>query len=366
MPTWAAPSELWMQRMLASLGDDLVGVACYRPAEAPWNGVCPTFDLIDRGHAAEQLRAAAKQCRPSAVLVHYLPFGLMLEPALREIDASIFVHAHGYDLTWDGRRPEPPHERRFDAEYPDHVVAMSGWATAVVASRTAQQRLASIGFPSHCVERCPLGVPVPRTLPRRDASSRTNILYLGRMVDFKGPEETIAAFELACVRGLDATLTLAGDGPLRGACETRAGRSRVAERIRLVGEVNPEQGRTLRDRAHAFTAHSQTGAVSRQEETFGVSFVEAMAAGLPICTGRSGSLPEIVGDGVEGLLFEPGDIEAHAAALLRLGAEASLREALGRAGHRRVERDYSETNCGRRLREVLLPSSTHRAVRRVA
>ncbi|MEL7089973.1 MAG: hypothetical protein AAGL98_16270, partial [Planctomycetota bacterium] len=180
MPTWAAPSELWMQRMLAGLGDELVGVACYRPGEKTWRGVCPTFDLIDREHAATQLRKAVSRCRPSAVLVHYLPFGLQLESTLRQIDASIFVHAHGYDLTWDGRRHEPPHDRRFDGDYPVRVRAMGAWATLIVASRAAYGQLGSIGVPDARVERCPLGVPVPKGLPDRPEVSTINFLYLGR------------------------------------------------------------------------------------------------------------------------------------------------------------------------------------------
>lgn len=358
MPTWAAPSELWMQRMLAGLGDNLAGVACYRPQQNNWNGVCPTFDLIGRDHAARQLRKAAAQCGPSAVLVHYLPFGLLLEPALRENDAEVFVHAHGYDLTWNGRRTEPPHSRRFDDAYPGRVVAMNEWATFIVASQTAQRRLESIGVANQKIQRCPLGVPVPNTLPERLASPPINVLYLGRLIDFKGPELTIAAFELACQQGLNATFTIAGDGPLRDVCEARVGRSPFAGRIRMTGAVSPQEGQRLREAAHVFTAHSQTGPTSMQEETFGVGFVEAMAAGLPIVTGRNGSLPEIVSDGVEGILFEPGDLEVHAAALVRLGNDTSLRNRLGQAGHRRASRQYTHRRAAERLRTSLLPTSS--------
>ncbi|MCH8923254.1 MAG: glycosyltransferase, partial [Planctomycetes bacterium] len=70
-------------------------------------------------------------------------------------------------------------------------------------------------------------------------------------------------------------------------------------------------GERLRAEADIFTAHNCTGPITRQEEAFGVSIVEAMAAGLPVVSGRSGSLPEIVEDRVDGILVEPGDREAH-------------------------------------------------------
>jgi glycosyltransferase involved in cell wall biosynthesis len=72
------------------------------------------------------------------------------------------------------------------------------------------------------------------------------------------------------------------------------------------------------------------------DEGFGLPAVEAMAAGLPVVTSRSGTLVETVVDGKTGFLVEKNDPEQLAHALLRLLNDADLREAMGRAGRQRV------------------------------
>ena len=354
MPTWATPSELWLQRMLEALRGDLAAVACYRPGESMWGGVCPTIDLIDHDRAPGVLAAAIESFRPRGVLVHYLPFALRLAAALREVDANVLVHAHGYDVTWDGRRPEPPHDKRFDSDYPGNVRAMSRWAKLIANSRFTQQRLEAIGVDPSRIVLKPLGVPVPdaSSLRRRPPAPPLRVLYLGRLIDFKGPDLTLQAFSLAFERGLDASLTVAGDGPEWRACERLAAELPAADRIRLLGCVDAEMGEKLRLESHVFTAHSRTGPRTRQQEAFGVSFVEAMACGLPVVSGRDGSLPEIVGHREHGLLFDPGNVDAHADALLQLADDPALRNRLGEAARAHAATRYAQPIEAEQLRKL--------------
>jgi glycosyltransferase involved in cell wall biosynthesis len=76
-------------------------------------------------------------------------------------------------------------------------------------------------------------------------------------------------------------------------------------------------------------------------ETFGIACLEAMAFGLPIVATTAGGLPEVVEDGVTGLLVPPGDAHALAAAILRLLHDADLRQRLGQAGRARVLREFT-------------------------
>jgi glycosyltransferase involved in cell wall biosynthesis len=68
-------------------------------------------------------------------------------------------------------------------------------------------------------------------------------------------------------------------------------------------------------------------------------YLEAMASGCPVVASSTGGAPEAVVDGETGLLVEPGDVEATAAALDRVLGDAALRERMGDAGRRRVD-DY--------------------------
>src|SRR5262249_20388879 len=64
---------------------------------------------------------------------------------------------------------------------------------------------------------------------------------------------------------------------------------------------------------------------------------EAMAAGRAVVASRVGGIPELVADGETGLLVPPGDAEQLAAAIVRLLADAGLRQAMGRAGRARIQ-----------------------------
>jgi Glycosyl transferases group 1 len=82
-----------------------------------------------------------------------------------------------------------------------------------------------------------------------------------------------------------------------------------------------------------------------------------MRAGKPVIGSDAGGIPEVVDDGETGLLVPPGDVTALAVAMLRLGADADLRERLGRQGLRCFDQHYSLYNFGRQTenfyREVL-------------
>jgi glycosyltransferase involved in cell wall biosynthesis len=76
-------------------------------------------------------------------------------------------------------------------------------------------------------------------------------------------------------------------------------------------------------------------------ETFGISVIEAMAFGLPVVATRTGGLPEVVDDGVTGILVPAGDAEALADALIRLLRDPDLRRRMGQAGQERVRAEFT-------------------------
>jgi glycosyltransferase involved in cell wall biosynthesis len=178
------------------------------------------------------------------------------------------------------------------------------------------------------------------------------ILYLGRLVDFKGPEQVIRAFDVACKKGLNARLVLAGDGPLRVTCELLKRDLEYGHKIEIPGEMSWEKGQTLFLQADIFTAHNRKGPLTNQEEAFGVSIVEAMAHGIPVITGSNGGCTETIVHNETGILVEPGDIEAHAEAFLLLGKNADLRIKMGEKGRERVLVNYSPERERKRLLQI--------------
>ena len=364
MPSWSAPSELWMHRMIEAIAPHIGCIAAYNVTEPTWRGRIPALDLINHDEAPEILAEAVRSPQVSRILIHYLPFALRFERVWARTDKPLFVHCHGYDVTWNLHRHDPPHPPQFEPDYPKRVRTLAERATLIANSHFTAARLREIGVPGHRIAVKHLGVPVPNEPPQRSRTDESmRILFLGRLVDFKGPDLTLQAFELACRQGLEGKLIIAGDGPMRDALHNARSQSDFADRITLTGEVDAHTGARLRIHADVFSAHNRTGPISNQVEAFGVSFVEAMAAGLPIVTGRSGSLPEIVTHEREGLLIEPGNVEAHARALLHLYRDAELRRQMGLAAWCRARRCYSTQLEQARLLDILDLPATRTIVR---
>jgi glycosyltransferase involved in cell wall biosynthesis len=89
-----------------------------------------------------------------------------------------------------------------------------------------------------------------------------------------------------------------------------------------------------------------------RQEGFGIVFLEAMACGRPIVAARAAAVPETVPDGDVGLLTDPTDCEALAAALGCLLADRDRRRAMGEAGRRHVARYRAERVAAEFLTEV--------------
>jgi glycosyltransferase involved in cell wall biosynthesis len=81
------------------------------------------------------------------------------------------------------------------------------------------------------------------------------------------------------------------------------------------------------------------------EEAFGLTIAEAMACGRAVVATRVGAIPELVDDGVNGLLVPPADAQALASALDRLTCRPQLRRELGRHARAKAERFFGLQRC---------------------
>ena len=124
-------------------------------------------------------------------------------------------------------------------------------------------------------------------------------LYVGRLIEHKGVRVLLEAFALAAAADPSRTLTLVGSGPLAGELARRAGELGLADRVRLLPPVRPEQVAALMHE-HDLLVHLST------KETFGMTVVEAVATGLPVLVaGSDGPRETMAGlDGVAGRLIE--------------------------------------------------------------
>lgn len=160
-----------------------------------------------------------------------------------------------------------------------------------------------------------------------------HVLYLGRLTEAKGVRLLMAAWETLVVHGgIGMPLTIAGSGPLQ---EEVARWAEGRESVRYVGLRSRSECDELTARAAAVLAPSTW------LEAFGLVVVEAMAAGVPVVAAAHGAFPELVDDGVTGLLHRPDDAASLADSLRNVVSSAEANRRMGDAARRRYEKDFT-------------------------
>lgn len=159
------------------------------------------------------------------------------------------------------------------------------------------------------------------------------LLYLGRLVREKGLYELIEALHLARVQGITAELILAGEGP-EAAGLGEAVTARGLARVRFVGPVRGA-GKT------ALLSWADLLVLPSYAEGLPYALLESMAAGVPAIATRVGAIPEVVADGVSGLLLEPGAPPAIAAAIRALAVDRAALARMSEASRAIVRTRYS-------------------------
>jgi glycosyltransferase involved in cell wall biosynthesis len=177
-------------------------------------------------------------------------------------------------------------------------------------------------------------VVLPRAVGGEDAAADdgdvVRAVSLGRLGHRKGSYDVVAAVaQLPSDVRERLHVVLAGDGEI---AEVRAAvaEADVADVVEVRGWLGPVERDDLVVRSDVFLLPSY-------EEGLPMAMLEAMAQGLAPIVSPVGGIPNVVGDGVEGLLVEPGDVDALAAALRRLVDDHALRQRVAAAARARAE-----------------------------
>jgi glycosyltransferase involved in cell wall biosynthesis len=183
--------------------------------------------------------------------------------------------------------------------------------------------------------------------PGGPATIRLHVLSVGRLIALKGHAVLIDAIaQLRAKDGLAVQATLIGDGPRRAALEALSRARGVADLVDFVGAVGGDDIRRYYAQADVFCLASFAEGVP-------VVFMEAMAMGVPVIATRIMGVPELIEDGVSGLLMAPGRADVLGELLLRLSRDPELRQALGRAGRERVVAEFDTAKTSRQLADVM-------------
>ncbi len=195
----------------------------------------------------------------------------------------------------------------------------------------------------------PEGIDLPswRSLPEPGPwSGRPVILSVARQYPRKNTATLLRALPRVREALPDVRLRVVGSGPELPALRHLARQLGLEGAVRFVGSV--EDTHSLRREYASATVFC----LPSLQEGFGIVFLEAMAAGLPIVAGDAAAVPEVVPDGEVGRLVPPRDEGALADALVRLLRDSGARRELGRRGRRRV-RDFAWPRVAERFLDAV-------------
>ncbi len=262
---------------------------------------------------------------------------------------------------WFSKAPRVVHLHRqgFRREFYDRVgkfgrwfirSALKGTARAIVLGERLRKAFDGL-VPEEQVVVVPNGIvpPIDRP-PQRDPEKPVVLGYLGNLFRTKGVMELLRAFAVVHRRYPEVRLQIAGgwwkkDASLKQEVEQFIASQQLGRSVQLWGVVEG-------DRKDQFLKEMDVLVFVSQNEGFPLVLLEAMGYALPVIASRDvGSIPEVVQDRRTGILVDPHNIDEIAAAMEWMIEHPQERIAMGMAGRRRFEEEYTmDRNVERMIR----------------
>lgn len=252
------------------------------------------------------VRRYLRSLNPAVAHVHFGTDLVALWPMLNQLDVPILTTLHGYDINTHAefwRR-----SWRASRKYPQRLleIGRDSRVRFVAVSEAIRQRAIEFGLPEERIFVRYIGVDTqqfaPSGLPLCDRPRR--ILFVGRMVEKKGPSILIQAFAAVRRQVPDAELVMIGDGPLLPACRSLAASLQVP--VQFLAAVQNSRVQQEMRQTRVFCLPSITAA-NGDAEGLGMAILEAQAAGVPVVTSARGGAAEAIEDGVTGYAFAESD-----------------------------------------------------------
>ncbi len=274
----------------------------------------------------------ARRFQPDVVQVFFgIPAGggAYLLKQIRKVPYVVFLG--GRDVPRPN--PDPPYYRWLYMFLKPVIRAIWGGASMLVACSEGLRELAQETDADVNIKVIPDGLDLARFEPvQREAYPETvRILTIGRLIPRKGFQFLIRAMPHLLEKA-EATfeIEIVGDGPYRGELVKLAESLGVASHIHFSGSVLYAELPQKYRRADIFILPSLA-------EGMPLVVLEAMGTGLPIVASRVQGIDELVAAGVNGEVFDPGDVDGLARCLVRLINAGEQRIAMGKASIERVK-----------------------------
>jgi colanic acid/amylovoran biosynthesis glycosyltransferase len=208
----------------------------------------------------------------------------------------------------------------------------------------------------HKIEVAPLGIDIEGWQPAgfREHPAPFELISVGRLTDVKGYPLLLEAIALLSGEGRDVRLRLVGDGPDSRQLQERARQLGIGEWVVFEGWRTQEELRQL-------YAASDLCVLSSFSEGVPVVLMEAMATGVPCVAPRITGIPELIRDGVEGLLVTPANAAELASAIGTLMDQPELRRQMAKSSRERIADQYELHKNVERLSKLFSQMQADRA-----
>jgi glycosyltransferase involved in cell wall biosynthesis len=225
-------------------------------------------------------------------------------------------------------------------------------AAIVAVSDATRMSLERQGYPEAKLRTIHNGIEVPPAVEPVELAPRPTLLQVARLSRVKGQHTLLRALASLEAHAVLVGRDLEAGGAYERELRDEAARLGVADRVFFAG---------ARDDIPALLAGSDVFCLPSSAEGLPIVVLEAMASARPVVASAVGGTPELVADGVTGLLVPPEDPFALAAALRSLLADPARVRALGQAGRDRVHREFSLERSTGRVLDLYNHVSTMRA-----
>jgi glycosyltransferase involved in cell wall biosynthesis len=335
--TFPKISETFIAGELAELrrrGIEVRVLSLKLPTDKVQHAIVDAAGLLERTtYAPLQFRQHLDEFRPDLVHAHFAT-----EPTetARELAGAMGLPftftAHGYDVY---RRPP--------VDFAERAAAA---AAVVTVSEANKRHLCDVlGVSAGRIFVIPCGIDTDWFAPGIESAALPLILCVARLRDVKRLDVLLRACALLRERGAAFRCVIVGDGPERAALEA------LRAELHLEGHVTMP-GLAEQDDVRRWWQRASIAVLSSRNEGMPVSLMEAAACGVPAVAPAVGGIPELIVDGITGILTAPLDSTALADGLHALLRDAGLRRRMGWAARRRAEERFSRARQVDRLLEV--------------
>jgi colanic acid/amylovoran biosynthesis glycosyltransferase len=293
------------------------------------------------------LLSVLSDTRARLLHIYFGQIAVHLLPLILTWDNPSIVSFHGADVMVDMNK----------AAYRNATLRMLDAVKLVlVRSESLRGALIDLGCDPQKIEIQRTGIPLAefsfreRIFPKNGA---WRLVQAGRLIEKKGLPVALRAFSTFLKEHPNATLTIAGEGPLLGELQNLAHDLNITKQVSFTGFILQEKLREIYYHSHIFVHPSQTGRDGNQE---GVpnAMLEAMATGLPVFATEHGGIPEAVENGISGVLVAERDEEGLARALVNAAQDPGFLSSVARRGAETVREKFNLERQARLLEEIYL------------